>query len=279
MKMLIPLVLSILPANAGDEKKPSMGVDVSLISENVAVVPGRPFNVGLKIHHHENYHTYWKSPGIAGVATEIAWELPEGFSAGKIQWPYPEKSFMAKYPVHGYERDVVLLVEIKPPADIKAQQVSLKASATWMACAAGCYPGKADLALTLPVSAEAGKEEAVASVFEQTRAELPRPLEGWDVVMVSVPDAPEIRIILKSNSGGEAALPADTYFFSSDGQISSDKPQRLEKKGEGSYEMTFVRSVYSPKGVKSLPGVLAASSPLGSGAKFASINPVSATLP
>ncbi len=273
MRLLVPIFLTLFPLLARAETKAPKGVDVALVAENRSIAAGKKFTVALKIHHHEKFHTYWKSPGIAGVPTEIQWELPEGFTAGEIQWPYPEKSMMAIHPVHGYERDVMLLVEITPPAEITKEKVDLKATATWMACADGCFPGKIALDLELPVAPESAVDAGKSESFTKARQEIPQPLQHWTTEVVSAVDAEEIRIRLKPESA-DAVLPQDVYFFSSDGQISSNKPQRLETK-DGVYEIIAKRSKFGPKGKTTLPGILSSASPLGTeGPRFAAIEPV-----
>jgi DsbC/DsbD-like thiol-disulfide interchange protein len=266
MRLLTSLIFSLLLASAGAETKPPKGVDATLVSENRSIAAGKKFTVALKLHHHEKFHTYWMNPGVAGVPTKIVWQLPEGFSAGPIQWPYPEKSMMAIYPVHGYERDVMLLVDITPPAEISSTKVTLQATASWMACADGCFPGKISLGLDLPVAAEPSVDET----FSKARQEIPQPLGNWDARLVSAEDAPEIRFHLKPDKPG-SLLPDDVYFFSSDGQVSSDQPQHIEKKEDG-YEIILKRAEFGPKGRTNLVGVLASKSPLGkNGPCFAAI--------
>lgn len=266
MRVLISLIFSLFVASAGADTKPPKGVDAALVSENRSIAAGRKFTVALKLHHHEKFHTYWENPGVAGVPTKIVWQLPEGFSAGPIQWPYPEKSMMAIYPVHGYERDVMLLVDITPPAEIASTKVTLQATASWMACADGCFPGKISLSLDLPVSAEPSVDET----FSKARQEISQPLENWNAELVSPVDAPEIHFRLKPGNP-DSVLPDDVYFFSSDGQIASDQPQRIEKK-DGAYEVTIKRAEFGPKGKTTLPGVLVSKSPLGNdGPRFATI--------
>ncbi len=46
------------------------------------------------------------------------------------------------------------------------------------------------------------------------------------------------------------------YFFSDDGQISSDKKQRFIMQKDGSFLFTINRSEFSPKFKKELSGVL-----------------------
>lgn len=273
MRLLVPLILPLLPMMAAAEKKTPEGVEVALVSRNTGIAAGTPFRVGLKIHHHPGFHTYWQNPGIAGVPTDLTWKLPEGFSAGPIQWPFPEKTMMAIHPVHGYERDVMLLVDITPPAVIRDTKVTLQATASWMACAKGCFPGSADLELILPVSQKPESDPAVRTAFVMAQEEIPSPLENWSVALLSAKDAKQIHFRLIPASKGTAA-PENLYFFSSDGQVSSDQPQRVETAKDGSLTITLVRSEQSPKGKATLPGILESTVPWGTGGKsFASIEP------
>jgi DsbC/DsbD-like thiol-disulfide interchange protein len=274
MKPLLALALALFPAAlVAAEEKPVKGIDIDLVSEKAAIAEGKPFTVGVRIHHHEGFHTYWQNPGIAGVPVKLQWQLPEGFSAGPIQWPYPEKTLMAIHPVHGFERDVMLLVDITPPAGIAESRVSLKATASWMACADGCYPGKKELSCQVDVSTEAKADPALASAFQKAREELPKPLQGWNAELLSDSDAQEIRFRLTPASG-PALEPKDLYFFSSDGQISSNPPQRVVKTETG-FEIIAERSPYGPKRKGSLPGVLRSATPFSKdGPTLATIEPV-----
>ena len=259
MKPLLALILTLGSAFAAPEA--TKGVEVELVSEQTAITAGKTFTVGLKIHHHEGFHTYWRNPGIAGVPVKLAWQLPDGFTAGPIQWPYPEQSMMAIHPVHGFERDVLLMVEITPPEKLAVTRVDLKATATWMACADGCYPGKKELSLALPVADTAAVDPALVEAFARARAEVPQTLQHWKVELLSAMDAPEIKLRLTPASD-RAVVPEEVYFFSADGQISSAPKQKLERKDGGVMEITAPRAQYGPKGRKDLPGVLVAKTPL-----------------
>ncbi len=263
MKILIPLLLTLLPLSAETEKKPPMGVDASLVSENSQIVAGGKFRVALNLNHHPGYHTYWRNPGVVGVPTDLQWKLPPGFSAGPLQWPFPEKSKMAVYPVHGYERDVMLLVEITAPAEISASEVELKATANWMACAEGCYPAVVDLKLKLPVGPTARMDPAQAAAFTHATEEIPQPLHGWSVELTSQRGAPEIhfRVSPDPTTSG-ASAPREVYFFSDDGQVSSDQPQKVVSAEDGSFEITVPRSTVTEVDQASLPGVLRCDPPL-----------------
>jgi thiol:disulfide interchange protein DsbD len=232
----------------------TVGVDLTLIADVTALAPGEPFTVALKIHHHDGFHTYWKNPGIVGVPFALTWRLPDGFTAGPLEWPAPRKVDMAGHPAHGYERDTLLLTRITPPATLSAPRVKLLATASWMACAKGCYPETKTLSLELPVAGKAVPSPAAAAIA-RTRAELPRPLEHWNVALESAADAAEIRVKF-TPADAAARDPGPVYFFSDDGQISSLPPQRIEPLDGGGFRLIAPRAQYSPTGRPTLPGVL-----------------------
>src|SRR6185503_20834995 len=123
MSRLLLLLLAFLPPvqaapPAGAEYR-GKGLTVELVSEVTAVRPGVPFYAGLFIQHDPKHHTYWKNPGLAGVATRLEWSLPDGWTAGEIEWPAPNKVKMANIDTHGYGRDVLLMVKISPPAKLE----------------------------------------------------------------------------------------------------------------------------------------------------------------
>lgn len=243
------------PLYAAEVKKPPVGVEVALLSDHTSIARGGTFRVGFQIHHQADYHTYWQNPGIAGVATALAWQLPEGFTAGAVRWPYPERTKMAGYSTYGYERDVILVTEITAPAELSGPSITLKVDATWMACAKGCYPGSEKLEITLPVADQAVSDLATASVFAQALAQVPGPLDAWSVELRAAKDAKELRLLLRPNGKSAMAL-GELYFFSADGQISSEHPQPVTFHPDGECEIALIRAEQSALGKSSLPGVL-----------------------
>ncbi|MES1261682.1 MAG: protein-disulfide reductase DsbD domain-containing protein, partial [Acidobacteriota bacterium] len=95
-------------------------VQASLVAADASLQPGRPFTVALRLVHDAHWHTYWKNPGT-GLATELKWTLPTGFTAGDIQWPAPVviKDAAGNVTGNGYEGDLLLPVTITPPADLQ----------------------------------------------------------------------------------------------------------------------------------------------------------------
>ncbi len=246
-------------ATAAAEEK-TAGADLKIVSEVAALQPGVPFTIALHIHHHPGFHTYWKNEGIVGVPTSIDWMLPKGFKAGPIQWPAPEVVEMATHPAHGYHRDVLLLVEITPPDQIAAESVILQGELTWMACSKTCHPGFGTRRITLPVNRdrEVRHDARWAAEIAKERRNFPAPTDLWAVIIESKRDASPIRVRLRpaKDSAGD---PGRIYFFSEDGQISSEPPQIAKRQTDGSYLIVAERSEFGPEKRDTLPGTLVAS--------------------
>jgi thiol:disulfide interchange protein DsbD len=146
---------------------------VRLILSAETARPGDTVLAGLHLKMEPKWHTYWKNPGAAGMATEIKWELPPGITAGEIQWPLPKKMPPDEVTTYGYENEVVLIVPLTLAADLKPGPLNLKADLKWLECKEQCIPGKGSVAATLNVSSETKASSDVA-VIESWKDKLPR---------------------------------------------------------------------------------------------------------
>ena len=147
-------------------------VTASLVSNTAGIVPGKPFEIGVLLEMAPHWHTYWEYPGDAGIPTAITWTLPEGFVAGPIQWPLPDRVIEpGEIEVYAYKDKVLLLTAIVPPPEIAEKNVTLRAKVDWLVCEEICIPGSADLEISLPVARESA--EANAELFSTFRKLLP----------------------------------------------------------------------------------------------------------
>ena len=114
-------VPNLFPNGLTEAAKPKAAdlVKADLLADGTAIVPGKPFTVGLRLQMAPEWHTYWQYSGDAGLPTKIAWTLPQGFRAGPIQWPLPDKIVSPGDIInYGYSNEVMLLVDITPPATL-----------------------------------------------------------------------------------------------------------------------------------------------------------------
>ena len=257
IKSSLALLFSLALASAEQE---TQGADLKFVAAVSAIQPGVPFTVALHIRHEEGFHTYWKAPGIVGLPTMIEWKLPPGFSAGPIEWPSPELVDMASHPAHGYHRDVLLLTKITPPQTIETKSVMLVGDLTWMACRKTCHPGFALRKITIPITkdAQAKPHQRWAPAIAKERANLPGPSAPWTVTVESKQDATPIKVRLRPAKGASPD-PGKAYFFSADGQLTSEPPQKFARQKDGSYLITGLRSEFAPERKSTLPGILVAS--------------------
>jgi len=150
-------------------------VKAELLADTNAIVPGKPFAIGLLLRMAPGWHTYWKFSGDAGLPTEIKWKLPPGWKVGEIQWPIPLKTTdPGDIQTYGYQDEVLLVQEIAPSAAVSDSTVKLVAEANWLVCEKICIPGNASLELELPRSTTSAP--ANAEIFARYRRLLPR---GW----------------------------------------------------------------------------------------------------
>src|SRR5215216_6715526 len=129
-------------------------VKAELLADTSAIVPGKPFTVGLLLRMAPGWHTYWAFSGDAGLPTELKWNLPPAWKVADIQWPIPLKTIdPGDIQTYGYVDEVLLMQQIVPPSKIGDASVKLSADASWLVCEKICIPGSATLQLELPVSA------------------------------------------------------------------------------------------------------------------------------
>ncbi len=166
-------VLALAPRGQSQTYQGKELVKAELLADTDAVVPGKPFTVGLLLRMAPGWHTYWKFSGDAGLPTELKWKLPPGWKAGEIQWPIPLKTIdPGDIQTYGYQDEVLLMQEITPPANIDNSPVKLSADATWLVCEKICIPGNASLQLELPKSTTSAS--ANTEIFTRFRRLLPQ---------------------------------------------------------------------------------------------------------
>src|SRR6185312_9210401 len=135
--------------------------------------PGDTVLAGVHLKMEPGWHTYWKNPGEAGMATKIVWNLPAGVTAGAILWPLPEKLPPAEVTTYGYQNEVVLLVELKLAADVKPGALKLSAKVSWLECKEQCIPADAMVQATLNVGTET-KHSAGFTLLDDWAIKIPR---------------------------------------------------------------------------------------------------------
>jgi len=168
LNIVAVMLLGASPALAANK------AEVSLLSSVDAVIPGKPFEVGVRFEQEGEWHIYWQNSGDSGQAPTFHWKLPEGFVAADPSYPVPRQ--------HLSPGDIitnillgspVLLVTITPPASIAEESIKLEAEIRYLICERNCIQESANVELTLPVRAGGEAKPANEDVFKRARRALP----------------------------------------------------------------------------------------------------------
>ncbi len=245
MAALLAVLFAGVPSAGASEN-----VSVRLLSERAAIEPGRPFHVGLLMKMRRGWHTYWKNPGDSGMPLRITWSLPAGFTAGPIEWPAPERIAENDLMSYGYGGEVLLPVEITPPAHVVGDSIRIAGTFEWLECKDICLPGSATLKLSLPV--RPGQPASPnARAFAKARSRIPAAPVGWLFAAEAGPRA--ISLGFRAPHG---MAPRRAYFFV-DQPLVADyaAPQGFER-FESGYRVT-VRPAANASGTRDhVTGVL-----------------------
>lgn len=144
-----------------------------LIFADSVAKPGSTVLAGVHLTMEPGWHTYWKNPGEAGMATKIEWQLPPGVTVGEIQWPLPEKIPPADVTTYGYEGDVVLFVPLQLSASVQPGPLEIRAKLSWLECKEVCIPAGANVEATLDIGSET-KPSPDAALLQTWKSKLPR---------------------------------------------------------------------------------------------------------
>lgn len=249
MRVLAFLAMLVFPVVAEDAP-----LKVELLSEVKSAKAGEMFWVGLHLKHAPGAHTYWKHPGIVGLATTVEWELPPGFKAGEMIWPAPQRVQMAGHGAQGYEGETLLMVPITPTEGFSGKSAMLVAKVSWMCCGKTCHPAtKVPFSITLPVGGAPVTGAGNGALFEKFRKQVPVADAGRTTAKR---DGGTIVLTVATKQGGLVSDPAAIRFFTADGQVNTDADQEVRISRDGEVVMTLARSETGPEDAESLPGVV-----------------------
>jgi thiol:disulfide interchange protein DsbD len=255
--LLSALVASlVLAVSLSADTTPRRHTTPSLLAEADAVRPGEPLTVGIRLQMETGWHTYWRNPGDSGLPTRARWDLPPGFAAGEIQWPYPSRFASGPLVNYGYEGEVLLPVVIRVSASVALPQVRIATRVDWLECQEACLPGRADLSVTLPVRA-AARPGPQAALFAEARRRVPRKDPAWSFSASSEPGS--LSLVVRPPRGTDLR---EAYFYSAAPQVLDlGQPQSLTRRG-AAHRLALARD---PNGAapERLAGVLVAGTRTG----------------
>ena len=223
--------------------------------------------VGVRFRLDKDWHLYWRNPGDSGAPPTVAWRLPRGVTAGDVVWAAPERIALGPIVNYGYYGDVVLPVRLKRAAGTRGPLV-VGADLKWLVCHEICVPGKASLALSVPVpTADRAQVAGWRQRIDQARSREPKPApSAWRTVTTSLRDHFVVRIDLDRPAEPAMFFPIDA------GLLNESAPQGVTAK-ERTIEFMLKKSDQLVTEPRTLTGVVT----LKSGASFVVTAPVGRT--
>ena len=219
--LLFPLFL-LLGAPAAAQGR---HMQVSLAAETATVQPGAPFTLAFVMRPQPGWHGYWRNPGDAGAEPRIRWRLPEGWTAGPLQYPVPQRLVAIGLMNYVYESDHALLVAITPPPEAEPGSVfPIDARIDYLVCTTEiCVPENA----TVTVQVTTGRPGARNPAFDQYRRALPRPIAEPARFAVQG-DRLRLAIPLSAST----ALPDPYVYVATLDTIRAGQPQAISRSGD-----------------------------------------------
>ena len=193
----------------------------TLVSDTDAVSPGTPLHLGLRLRIAPGWHTYWQNPGDAGAPPELTLSLPEGVTAGPIEWPVPQRLPEGPLMTYGYTGEVLLPLAVTPgPSTSGPGPLRIEGSATWLVCERICVPEEGRFTLDLPFGSPSPSQEA--PLFAAAAARIPRPSPFEARIAAD-------GMLSLSGTGLSSATVRDAWFFPALGDVvDGPAPQRLD---------------------------------------------------
>ncbi|MBO6946728.1 MAG: thioredoxin family protein [Rhodospirillales bacterium] len=202
------LCAGVFPAAA--DVVTSNELTAKLVSENSQVASGETVTIALHQKMAPGWHTYWVNPGDSGQPPMLSWQLPEGVSVEQSSWPAPHRLPVGPLVNYGYSDEIALLYEVTIPETWPAGEVlPLRADAEILVCEEICIPVTGTLALDIPTGGETRKDNAVAPMFANARAEQPLPTP-WPAMAYAVDG--RVGVIL-SGPAADFATVSDAYVY------------------------------------------------------------------
>ncbi len=180
---------------------------LDLISEVTSVAEDSTFSVAIALDPDPGWHVYWTNPGDNGNAPSETWTLPEGFTAGELQYTEPGFVPFMQFMSYGYNDKALFIAEISTPAEFDGP-IKIECSVNWLVCDDSlCVMerGKASLSL------RKGSGENLSTWhddFEAARAKQPQKVD-WTAEFVATEESVELEIQIPEDAGDVS----DVWFF------------------------------------------------------------------
>jgi DsbC/DsbD-like thiol-disulfide interchange protein len=225
------LLAAGLPAIAASNSADVAHLHVQLVVPSSTLSPGNSAEAGLYFKLEPGWHVYWKNAGDSGEPPRMKWTLPDGITAGPLQFPAPKRLPLGPLMDFGYEDEVLFPFAVKVGTNAKSGSATLHAKVDWLVCREVCIPGKAELEVTRPVTDQASTTAAVepdASLYARLRNRLPGSAPAtFKAGFQPTPTAFRLTVLTGQKETQASFFPADQNI------IDNPAPQRFTATAKG----------------------------------------------
>lgn len=148
---------------------------------NESIIP-----IGLEIKLAPGWHTYWRSPGQAGLPPQFDWSQSQNdegnLQSATVFYPTPHRFSYSGLETMGYENGVLFPIDAKVQTPGKA--LNLKLNASFVLCSSICIPKQVDLQLHLPEGPAIST--AQAALLREARGLLPQTSDKTGITLRNV---------------------------------------------------------------------------------------------
>jgi thiol:disulfide interchange protein len=219
-------IVEVGDGGPGPVKAEHLTAELTALAPQIAV--GGTLQAGLLLTIEEHWHVYWINAGDSGEPPTVKWTLPEGITAGPMQFPPPARLPLGPLMDFGYEDQVAFPILLTASPSLKPGKVHLDAHVNWLVCASVCLPGKAHLGMDVDVVPGPLPVPPLVGALGESISQLPKPLPA-SMSATAIGDAKQILVTLKTGSREEDA---EFYPFDPDA-INNAADQQVETLPDG----------------------------------------------
>lgn len=177
--------------------------------------------LGLDVQLGDTWHTYWRSPGMAGLPPDIDWQnslTDEGnLKKATLLFPAPNRYQAYGLETLGYRDHVVFPIDAEPK--VTGHTLNINATVNLLVCSSICVPKTFLLSLTLPNTPALDSSEA--GLLHQFRDQVPSEGDNSSFLIRSITsDGGALTVQIDSN----LPLESPDIFIESENGLSFNAP-------------------------------------------------------
>ncbi len=185
--VVLVLLAVAVSARAASYSADAPHVHVQLVFPDAYLYPGGANQSGLYFKLEAGWHIYWSNAGDSGEPPHIHWTLPQGLSAGQMQFPAPKRIPLGPLMDFGYENEVLFPMRFEVTKSAPPWSRILHAKVDWLVCREVCIPEKTELEQTVRLVPEQPMVEGISSadheIWDRLVNSLPTQLPSGDKVV------------------------------------------------------------------------------------------------